>query len=74
MSKAKTKLKGVNLDVSRVIDSEEGCSLPPSGWHKVNADGAVSISEKGRCGGVIRNEVGDFCEGFFIPLAEIDIL
>lgn len=39
-------------------------SKPRKGWHKLNSDGGVSDDGKADCGGVIRNEEGEWIVGY----------
>ncbi|MCH94985.1 putative non-LTR retroelement reverse transcriptase, partial [Trifolium medium] len=44
---------------------------PPPGWFALNSDGAAKLSEsKAGCGGVLRNETGNWIEGFTKALGD----
>ena len=68
ISKFKLRLKGVNLNGCVVVNREERWSLPDKGWVKINVDGAVNQMQQGGCGGVIRDDNGDFIAGFFFKI------
>lgn len=47
---------------------------PTAGWYKLNVDGAVvNYGEIAGCGGVVRDELGNFCVGFAARLGPCSI-
>jgi ribonuclease HI len=44
---------------------------PPMGWYALNTDGAAKISDsKAGCGGIVRNDTGNWVEGFAKALGD----
>jgi ribonuclease HI len=44
---------------------------PPMGWYTLNTDGAAKISDsKAGCGGIVRNDTGNWVEGFAKALGD----
>ena len=41
---------------------------PPMGWIKLNGDGSVLSNRRASCGGVMRDDSGQFLQGFAVNL------
>ncbi|KAK8672776.1 hypothetical protein V6N13_111137 [Hibiscus sabdariffa] len=49
--------------------------LPPTGWFKLNCDGSrLPNSGVATCGGVVRNDLGDWIIGYSKMLCECSVI
>ncbi|XP_019199802.1 PREDICTED: uncharacterized protein LOC109193400 [Ipomoea nil] len=46
------------------VDTRISWTKPPPGWLKLNVDGSYRRNGLASCGGVLRDENGDWCKGF----------
>lgn len=74
INNARRQLKGTVFNGSEIQDNEGVWKKPPQGWIKLNVDGATTYTERCGCGGVLRNEKGEFIKGFMKHVDEGDSL
>ncbi|XP_019173838.1 PREDICTED: uncharacterized protein LOC109169412 [Ipomoea nil] len=60
--------------VITAANEQVGWTKPSRGWHKLNVDGSCKGDGMAGCGGLIRDEAGEYCAGFSSSVGRCQVL